>query len=294
MLIRIRKTGCRLTAEYLLILDKLIFMNARTIFAIILGTLIIGFLQAQQRIPQGQNFYNNTRGVLYDKELAMDFKLHTNGFALGVNIGQLKSFYLTRYVHISIGEIKHAKEFRQNDGQISLTQVSRSFIFGKQNNFYNLRVGVGEKRYFSEKAARKGVAVGWSYEAGGTLGLLKPYYLQLLNSLEPGSLEFIIRSEKYSDETAERFLNIDRIQGASGFAAGLGELSVLPGLHGKLAMHFDWGAFDEFVKAMEAGVMVDVFFKKVPIMVESQLVGDTENQPIFINLFLNLQLGKRW
>ena len=177
-------------------------MNARTIFGIICGALLVANLHAQQRIPQGQNFYNDSRGVLYDRELAMDFKLHTNGFALGVNIGELKSFYRTRFIHIGIGEIKHAKEFRQNDGQISLTQVSRSFIYGKQNNFYNLRVGVGEKLYFSEKAARKGVAVGWSYEAGGTLGLLKPYYLQLLNSLEPGSLEFIIRSEKYSDETA--------------------------------------------------------------------------------------------
>ncbi len=267
----------------------------RKIFVAIIAGLFVGTaLQAQQRIPQGQNFYGDQKGVLYDKEFSVDMKLHTNGFALGVNIGELRSFYLTRFVHISIGEIKHAKEFRQNDGQISLTQVSRSFIYGKQNNLYTLRAGVGEKRYFSEKAARKGVAVGWSYEAGGTLGLLKPYYLQLLNSLEPGSLEFIIRSEKYSDETAERFLNIDRIQGASGFAAGLGEISVLPGFHGKLSMHFDWGAFDEFVKAMEAGVMVDVFFKKVPIMVESDLVGDTENRPLFINLFLNLQLGKRW
>lgn len=280
--------------KYLLFLYKIKFMKLR-IFISTLFCCCLGFsVQAQQRIPQGQNFYNDQKGVLYNKEFSMDMKLHTNGFSMGVNIGELKSFYLTRFIHISIGEIKHPKEFRQNDGQISLTQVSRSFIYGKQNNLFTLRAGLGEKRYFSEKAVRKGVAIGWSYEAGGTLGLLKPYYLQLLNSLEPGSLEFIIRSEKYSDETAERFLNIDRIQGASGFAAGLGEISVMPGFHGKLAMHFDWGAFDEFVKAMEAGVMIDVFLKKVPIMVESDLVGNTENRPLFVNLFLNLQLGKRW
>jgi hypothetical protein len=60
-----------------------------------------------------------------------------------------------------------------------------------------------------------------------------------------------------------------------------------------MALHFDWGAFDEFVKAMEAGVMVDFYFKKVPIMVETAN-GDIENSPLFINLFINIQLGKRW
>jgi hypothetical protein len=33
---------------------------------------------------------------------------------------------------------------------------------------------VGEKKYFSEKAKRRGVAVGVNYEIGATLGLLKP------------------------------------------------------------------------------------------------------------------------
>ena len=69
------------------------------------------------------------------------------------------------------------------------------------------------------------------------------------------------------------------------------ELSILPGVHGKIAVHFDWGAFDQYVKAFEAGVMVDVFTKKAPIMIE---VGDNQNRAYFINLFLNVQFGKRW
>ena len=40
-----------------------------------------------------------------------------------------------------------------------------------------LRVGMGAKRYFSEKAKRKGIAIGINYQAGVSLGLLKPYYL---------------------------------------------------------------------------------------------------------------------
>jgi hypothetical protein len=65
-------------------------------------------------------------------------------------------------------------------------------------------------------------------------------------------------------------------------------------VHAKFAVHFDWGAFDEFAKAIEAGVMVDYYFSRVPIMVDSPLVDNAENKAVFINLYLNLQLGKRW
>ena len=47
------------------------------------------------------------------------------------------------------------------------------------------------------------------------------------------------------------------------------------------------------LKAIEAGIMFDFYFKKVPIMVENDVI-DAENRPFFINLFINLQLGKRW
>lgn len=267
----------------------------------ILLLLILPFLpfvaNAQEIYDTQQNIYDESKGIVYNREFTVDLKLHTNGYSLGVNIAQLKTFYRTRFVNIELGEIKHPKEFRQSfDFQTpAASRVSRAFVFGKQNNFLVLRAGLGEKRYFSEKAKRKGLAVGISYEGGPSLGLLKPYYLELVRSVEQGNFDnFIIRSEKYSESNANLFLDISRIYGSSGFSRGLGEVGIRPGLHGKFAVHFDWGAFDEFVKAIEAGVMVDAFFQKVPIMVESPQVPNTENSPLFINLYVNLQLGKRW
>ncbi|MCB0586877.1 MAG: hypothetical protein KDD06_16340 [Phaeodactylibacter sp.] len=254
-------------------------------------------LTAQQTYDAEQNIYDESKGIVYDHEFTVDMKIHTNGFALGVNFARLKTYYLTRFFNIEIGEIKHDKEFRQSfDFQTpAASRVSRAFIFGKQNNFLVLRGGIGEKRYLSEKAKRKGLAVGLSYEGGPSLGLLKPYYLELVRSSETGPFDdFTIRSEKFSEENASTFLDISRIYGSSGFSKGLGEISVMPGLHGKFAVHFDWGAFDEFVKAIEAGVMVDAYFRDVPIMAESSLVETPENKSVFINLYINLQLGKRW
>ena len=249
----------------------------------------------QQRIADGQNYYEDKKGVVYNREFSVDFKMHTNGFSFGVNIGQLKTFYLTRFFNIELGEIKHQKEFRQSfELQAPSTRISRPFIYGKQNNFWVLRGGIGEKRYFSEKAKTKGLAIGVSYEGGPSLGLLKPYYLELIRTTEPGSNDFFIRSERFSEANAETFLDVNSIYGSAGFSKGLGEISFMPGLHAKGALHFDWGAFDEFVKAIEAGVMVDFYFQKVPILVDSPILENTENHSVFINLFINLQLGKRW
>ncbi|HMQ47459.1 MAG TPA: hypothetical protein PKA00_03350 [Saprospiraceae bacterium] len=269
-------------------------------FPFIIALLVLNLLSwpllSQSTYSTGQNIYDENQGIVFNREFSVDFKLHTNGYALGVNFGQLKTYYLTRYINFELGEIKHPKELRQSyDAAIaSPSRVSRSFIFGKQNNFFVLRGGFGEKRYFSEKAKRKGLAIGISYEGGPSLGLLKPYYLDINRSPDPGSNSSNIRSEKYSVENASYFLDIYNIFGSSGFSKGLGELSARPGAHGKFAVHFDWGAFDEYVKAIEAGVMVDAYLQKIPILVESELVPTNENRSIFFNLYINLQLGKRW
>jgi hypothetical protein len=232
-----------------------------------------------------------SKGVVYNKEVAMDIRLHTNGYAVGVNFGTLRTYYQTRYFYGEFGELKHHKENRTNSDRSSAAGgISRAFIYGKQNNLFALRGGIGEKRYFSEKADEKGVAVGISYRGGATLGLLKPYYLELVvpdNQRPPFTTT---ESVKYSEEIHARFLNPWNIFGASSWLRGWDEVRVLPGLHGQVAVHVDWGAFDDYVKAVEMGIMADVFFQKVPIMIE---VDEVENRPFFLNLFINLQFGKR-
>ncbi len=249
--------------------------------------LFTGLTTQAQETFQPKQMDTNV-GILYNQEFALGLRLHTNGFAVGTTFGKLKTYYLTKYFHFELGELKHEKEFRQSfDTPSTLNgRISRAFKYGKQNNLYVLRGAIGAKRYFSEKAKHKGVAFGISYEGGATLGLLKPYYLELR---EPDGRRSV--STKFSDETSDQFLDIYSIQGASGWTKGLGELSILPGVHGKFAVHFDWGAYDEYLKSIEAGLMVDFFSRQAPIMVETDNV---ENNQLFLNLFLHLQFGKRW
>jgi len=237
---------------------------------------------------------DEAKGIVYNKEFTVDIRLlQTNGFSIGINRAKLKTYYLTPFYHLSIGELKHIKEFRQQSFEstgFNGIGNNQSYIFGKQNNLYVIRAGYGQKRYFSEKAKVKGLAVGMAWELGPTLGLLKPYYLDLGFRTSSGT-NFTFRPEKFTEENRDAFLDPNRIGGSVGLGRGLGELSIRPGFHAQASAHFDWGAFDEFVKAVEAGFMVDVFLGNTDILVE---IEGVENRPFFFNVFVNLQLGKRW
>ncbi len=270
----------------------------KNIFLLFIFIGLSGILQAQVYFNSDENNYESdgNKGYIYQKEVAIDLKiLQTNGFAVGVSIGQLKSYYLTRFYNIEFGEINHPREYKEtlDDFTFNNQSVPKPFIYGKQNSFFVLRGGIGEKRYLTEKGKRKGLAIGVSYQAGASLGLLKPYYLNLKLRSDTDPSQLRIEARKYSEEIADRFLNIQEIYGGAGFLKGINETKIIPGGHAKLALHFAWGAFESFVRAMEVGVMADFYLQRIPIMVESPTQKDIQNSPVFFNLYLNLQLGKR-
>ncbi len=266
----------------------------RSILLTVLLSIGIPFVgKAQRTLILGQNNYDQRKEIIYEKEFTTDFRIHTGGASLGVNLGKIRSYRRTSLLYFGIGELKHPQEVKQNQNlPFGAGTGLRGYIFGKQNNFFALRGGIGEKRYLSEKARKKGVAMAVSYEAGPTIGLLKPYYLMLRT--EPSNFnQPNFRSERFSAENQARFLSVDKIFGADNFFQGIGELGLRPGLHAKFSAHADWGILDEFIKALEAGVMVDFFFQEIPLMAESTLAPNFQNKNVFINLFLTLQLGKR-
>ena len=251
-----------------------------------LYTFLFLVLLAQTVI--GQNFRDLDTPPNYNKELTADVRAHNNGFAIAGNFGLIQSARKTHIFQLEITSIKHPRERRQSRENISGPFRSpKAFIYGKQNSFYAIHPGYGGKLYFSDKARRRGVAVGMNYVVGPSIGVLKPYYLALLRFNDNMS-NYDVVHEAYSEENASDFLNTGAIYGASGFSYGLDELKFLPGAHAKAGIYFDWGMFNEFVKAMEVGIMVDAYTRRVPIMLTE------DNNFIFINLYMTLQIGRRW
>lgn len=242
-----------------------------------------------QTIVQPKQLDYSSVGILYNEERSIELRPHTNGGAIAVHFGKIVTYYKTRYYQFDLGLIRHPKEFRQsitfNSGN-PFARTSNSFTYGKQNHFLVLRGGVGEKIYFSDKAKRKGVAVGINYEFGASIGLLKPYYLNLSRLEDDGFTDYI-STERYTEENKDLFLDDTKIVGPASFFRGFGQITALPGVHARVGAHFSLGAFDQYVKAIEMGIMVDAYFKRVPIMIIEN------NSPVFINGYLSFYLGKR-
>ncbi len=245
-----------------------------------------------QRIIQPKLVELDLKGVIYKKEWSLDFKLHEQGYAIAFNTAEVLSYDKTKFYQIELGTIKDPRERRQNKTfSLPTTAGSRSFIFGKINQFVNVRASLGFKKYLSEKAKRKGLAVGYSYAFGPVVGILKPYYLNLIyRPAEIDSTEPEFRDEAYSPENAEKFLTFNDINGAASPWRGFSEAKIIPGIQGKIAGHFALGAFDKYVKAAEIGLMADLYIRKVDIVVESD---GFSNKSYFVKLFANLQLGMR-
>ncbi|MGB0985559.1 MAG: hypothetical protein ACPG19_16015, partial [Saprospiraceae bacterium] len=256
-------------------------MKRKALLVLVLAIFSSAILQAQNA-DRRDRLEKEKKGITYDTELAGNIKLLTNGWSIGGHYGIIKNYYTTNTFNFEFGELKHVREAsqRSNSSTPLLSRSSRAFIYGKKNNLYALRASIGQKRYFSEKARRKGVAVGISYNFGASFGIIKPYYLEI-SKTEPGSRVPNIYDLKYTEENELIFLGLadERIHGASSIGMGLDEISIAPGGYAKIALHLDWGAYEETIKALEVGISADFYLKNVELMVTD------DNRPFFVNFY---------
>lgn len=258
----------------------------RHVLLIIFSALWYSSVYAQVQIPENSNPIFD-KGDVFDEETSFEAAVHTNGFYIGYTKGQILTYYKTKYFHIDLGMIRHPKEIStlgiSNLG-LNNADTGGKYVFGKQNHAFALRVGYGIKRFFSEKAYKRGVSIGYNVQYGGVLGILKPYYLQAYNQNTEQ-----IESIRYSDETRSIFLEENLIQNRDSFFKGFSEPSFRPGVYSKASLHFDFGTSDALIKAFDMGLMLDFYLAKLDILVPES----NANQRLFINFFISLEVGFR-
>lgn len=270
---------------------SLTMMNSlRTYFIVlVIGTGL--YSASGQTVFQPKPIDYNLKGVVYDFETVYEGRIHAQGFTIGRKKGVLKSYYRTSYRNFEIGYIKDPRERRENrNNSLSGERISSPFVFGKAHEFFTLRYSYGEKRYLSEKTKRRGLAVGLIYEGGVTLGLLKPYAINVVRPNPDNPSDQSLEVITYSDDVKEDFLNDRFVYGGATFFDGLTSITPTIGLHGKVGMHWALGAFDQKVKAFETGIMFDIFPRKIPILIEQE---DLNNNFYFFKLYLSFQFGTR-
>ena len=221
---------------------------------------------------------------VFQRDFSVGGRITTDGWGGFVEMGYRKSRKKVNYFQFEFGEKKSDKEVKKSGEGYSFTQ--RPFIYGKRNNFYQAKLGVGQRYLLGGKANKNGVEVDLIYYGGLSLGLLKPYYLNMV--VAGGGTKDV----KYDPSDPDAFLRTGDINGAGGFGKGWDNLSVVPGVHAKLGMRFDWAHFNEVVSALEVGVNAEMYTKKIPIMVVSE--GVDYNKQFFFGGYVSIQFGKRW
>lgn len=219
--------------------------------------------------------------LIYNKQFLLGFKLNTDGWAGMYEHGKYKTITTTNTWFAEFGERKSHKEER-----ISPTDpytgfpTGNPFVYGKQNNFYYLNLGVGQQKLLGGKGEKNGVAVSAIYSGGFSAGLLKPYYVTIF---DPNTNEN--RDVKYQGPNDTFFLYYPI--SSAGVTKGISETKFVPGVIGRIGLRFDYGRYNELLSALEVGISGAFYTQDMPIMV------DDKPKKFFYNAYIAIEFGGR-
>lgn len=227
------------------------------------------------------------------REHAVGFRANTDGWNLYYNYGIIKKndgakheidrFFDVLFLQLEIGEKRHPKETRDftYDGNAGFKNPILSvfstdmFRFGKLNTFYQAKLGVGYKKLIAGKPEPRTVSIHWSTVGGLTLGLLKPYYFL------SGTGDVV----KLTPEEAVTQLNTTRFVGGYGFRKGWDELKVVPGIHLRSGLKFDYADKRKRVAGVEVGLNMEGYFQKIHQMALQ------DPKSFFLNAYATFEIG---
>jgi hypothetical protein len=269
---------------------KLFFIVKQFSLIIIFATLAISsFAQSNREEKQAKKEAKRQKanemirqaeeGILvYQKQSVFGIQLRTNGYGFFYEMAKRKSNRIANLYRIDFTEIKNSKEEKLLGGSFIF---GNPYVYGKINNFYPVTLGFGQQRIIGQKGNKNGVAVAFVYNAGLSLGLLRPYYLVIEDPVE-GQREI-----KYEGADTALFLDQSAIISGGGFGKGWGEIKLKPGGFAKVAMRFDYGRFNESVSGLEIGMSVEAYGSKIPLMAYQ------EDKQVFFQGYIAILFGRR-
>lgn len=221
--------------------------------------------------------------LVFNKQNVFGFRLNTDGWSAMYEKGYLKSVKVTNLFALELGEKKHPKEMKMQSAGNGWFSVGSPYVYGKRNTFYQLKPTFGQQRMIGGKANKNGIAVYTVYEGGISVGLLRPYYIRISDANSQSGTKDI----KYSQADSTDFLTPGNILSGTGLKNGWKDIQFVPGVHAKAALRFDYGRFNDMVSAIEVGVNVEAYSKKIEIMLLNP------SKQVFYNAYVSILLGKR-
>jgi len=215
--------------------------------------------------------------VPYRRMNALGVTTNTNsGLLGGVLLRQTKALVpdkTDRYLSLELVNVKHPKERAYSLGN------GNQFILGKQDYLFALRGQWGREWTLFHRSDAGSIQLDGILAGGPTLGLLKPYFVQVVYRRNP----FQTLEVPY-EPNLERDRNVVIVGGGSLFR-GFDQLSVVPGLNVKAAVAIELDAFDRNRIGLETGFLLEAYSREVVIIPEAS------NRSVFTSGYLTLFFG---
>ncbi len=243
---------------------------------VILTAFSISFL-LQNVQAQEQELYD------YNQEFIWGINKNTNSGLVGGLAGKfgrrIKGEHFQTF-GLEIVNVKHPKELRQ------VSQLSgNTYILGKSNYLFSIRPQYGQEWTLFKKAPQQGVQINAILAGGPTIGIVKPYYVQVSRGGgRPGDNNPAVVPYNPNPPYSHNRANII---GAGPFLKGIGESEINIGANIKAALSFEFGTFKNDVTGFEAGFQLEAFSKKV------ELVPSAATRSIYPSAFIMLFYGYR-
>jgi hypothetical protein len=271
-----------------------LFPVRTTILFVVFSALLTGAYAQNNPKPivgkPAKNYllYNRDGQEVYLHEFSGGFRLNTNGWNAFLELGHHKNEQFTNIYQFEVGETKSPKE-RKSANPVGVdffgnVYTTHPYVYGKQNIFYQMRLAIGQRYLVGTKANKNGVEVSAVYLGGLSMGILRPYYLQVYVDSSSNATTYI----RYTGSNKTQFLDAYNILGGTGLQKGWDQLKWVPGLYARVGMRFDWAAFNSMVSAIEVSASGQYYFQDVAIMV------DNKPQKFFFNASVGLIFGKKW
>jgi hypothetical protein len=223
----------------------------------------------------GQGDIDEQRHTLFRDESTFGAFLNSNGFELNYRHGFYRNAKNQFIVDADFSYVKHPKEVKT---QVIYDYSTRRYVYGKKNLFWELKGLAGWQKELYRKYDKNGISVRMFYGGGVSLGFLKPIYYEVFTFSTIGG------TTERDYKKFEAAIHQTEIGGRGPFFMGFSELGVVPGVTAKTGLSFEYSKRDAIIHALEAGVSLTLYPKKIPIM-----ATDLNNF-----LFFKLSVGYRF
>lgn len=238
--------------------------------------ILVFFISTLSLNSYCQEISENMPEIFYRNEKSLGFQLNTNGWGLGYRYGSRINYFEKQNYEIDFSIINHPKEIKSSSAYFS----SNSFVFGKLNSVFDLRIGYGKQNEMYSKREPGSLAIRYFYSFGPSIAIQKPIYYEIIYPDSDSS--YSVREEEFN---ADIHTSAD-IKGKASFFKGLDEIRLIPGAYIKAGVNFEFSQKETIIHALEAGIMLQAYLSNLEIM------DVDDNQQFYFTLFISYRFGK--